>query len=285
MIPFDRLLARVEAIPAISPAAVDALTALEHPEVDASELERIVRLDPVLTSTFLRVANAACFGPGSVDSLQAAITRLGLRRVRHIITAAALSDVIPPEIPGYRMDARSFWAHCAATALLTEGIYEQLGEPAPPMAFAAALLHDIGRLALGAIVEEFAEDITAQLEDTDRTFEEIEREVIGVDHASIGMRVATAWRLPAGITHAIAEHHEPERAPEPFRRMVEIIHVADLLAYTMGYGIDIGGLRHRVNDAAAEHLQLEDDQLDLVQESTRESIESLVQIAPTSAGG
>jgi putative nucleotidyltransferase with HDIG domain len=281
MIPFERLVARVEAIPPLSPAALQALEALDREDVSATEIERIIRFDPVLSATFLRLANAACFGhSGAIDTLRGAITRLGWTRVRHVVSAAAFARVIPPRIPGYDMDALAFWAHCAATALLTESLYEELRLPEPPVAFVAAILHDIGRLALGVFIEELASEIAEQVVDSEASFEEIERRVIGVDHATLGLRLASAWHLPPGIAHACSDHHDPSCAPPEFRQMIEIIHMADQLAYTMGFGVDVPGLRHDLHPASPHHSPLTDTQAQRVMDRVRDDIRDLVHVAP-----
>ena len=281
MIPFERLLARVEAIPPLSPAAVQALEALDREDVAAAEIENLIRFDPVLSATFLRLANAACFGhSGMIETLRGAITRLGWTRVRHVVSAAALARVIPPRIPGYDLDAVGFWAHCSATALLTESFYAELRMPEPPMAFVAAILHDIGRLALGVFIEELAPQIAEQVDDTEASFEEIERRVIGVDHATLGLRLATAWSLPVGIAHACSDHHDPSCSPPEFRQMIEIIHMADLLAYTMGFGIDVAGLRHDKHPALQRRSPLTDAQAQRVMDRVRDDIHDLVHVAP-----
>ena len=62
--------------------------------------------------------------------------------------------------------------------------------------------------------------------------------------------------------------------------MIEIIHMADQLAYTMGFGVDVPGLRHDLHPASPHHSPLTDTHAQRVMDRVRDDIRDLVHVAP-----
>ncbi len=56
-----------------------------------------------------------------------------------------------------------------------------------------------------------------------------EREVMGFDHAAVGLALAQHWGMPRVLRECIEFHHEPERARE-HPREVATIHIANSAA-------------------------------------------------------
>ena len=56
---------------------------------------------------------------------------------------------------------------------------------------------------------------------------EIERKLIGIDHAQVGGLMAEKWNLPAGLTEAIRYHHYPAEATNPI--LPAIVNLANSL--------------------------------------------------------
>jgi putative nucleotidyltransferase with HDIG domain len=94
-------------------------------------------------------------------------------------------------------------------------------------AFAAGLLHDIGRLVLASLFVAEYEQVVARRNKIAVPLLEAERSLMGVDHAVVGAALAHHWKLPQSLRHAIAYHHEPDRAME--QPISEVICGANLL--------------------------------------------------------
>jgi HD-like signal output (HDOD) protein len=59
----------------------------------------------------------------------------------------------------------------------------------------------------------------------------VERELFGVDHATIGSWLAQAWGLSDNICKGIAYHHAPALGlPEP---LVAVVHVGEVLNHAL----------------------------------------------------
>ena len=287
MITTQAILDRIKQLPTIS-ASLERLTALTRDERSgAADFERVIRPDPALTANLLRIANSAWFGLRSrADTVRQAITLLGIKRVYEAAASAAMARVIPQRLPGYEIDAQAFWTHSVAVAVLAERLAKQVGTRPPDLTFTAALLHDVGKLVIGVFVSEESGAILDQVRAGGRPFVTAERDVLGVDHAEVGAEVARAWRLPDAAMYAARWHHQPETTPpEADRTLVELVHTADALAHSIGFGADAGELARRVDPAVKARLGLRTADLERVAGESLDPIREMSALLLEPAGG
>jgi HD-like signal output (HDOD) protein len=102
--------------------------------------------------------------------------------------------------------------------------------------FTAALLHDLGKLALNTALHQRYDEIVATIEATGRSFLEVEQELLGTDHARVGGRLLERWNFPENLREGIRFHHDPTRAGA-HQRLAAGILLADMLAHLAGYGV------------------------------------------------
>ena len=62
-----------------------------------------------------------------------------------------------------------------------------------------------------------------------------EQEVMGFDHAMVGVEILRKWRLPEHFQESTEFHHSPDRA-QRFPRDTALIHIADVVADALQYG-------------------------------------------------
>ena len=249
------VLSRVKELPALSATALRLAELARDDRSSAADFERVVRPDPALTANLLRVANSAYFGLRCrADSVRQAVTVLGVKRVSEVAAAVALAPVIPSHLPGYELEASAFWLHSVAVAVLAERLSLQLGLRCPELTFTAGLLHDIGKLAIGAFVADDAPSILVRTRGG-LPFVAAEQAVLGVDHGQVGGLVAEAWSLPPAAAAAARWHHAPGAAPQDApQALIDLVHVADGLAHTLGLGADAGELARGVDAGVEERL-------------------------------
>ena len=249
------VLSRVKELPALSATALRLAELARDDRSGAADFERVVRPDPALTANLLRVANSAYFGLRCrAESVRQAVTVLGVKRVSEVAAAVALAPVIPSRLPGYELEASAFWLHSVAVAVLAERLSLQLGLRCPEQTFTAGLLHDIGKLAIGAFVADDAPSILIRTRGG-LPFVAAEQAVLGVDHGQVGGLMAEAWSLPSAAAAAARWHHAPGAAPEGApQALIDLVHVADGLAHTLGLGADAGELARGVDAGVEDRL-------------------------------
>ena len=146
-----------------------------------------------------------------------------------VTTAAIVAGLGRGSCPGF--DVVSSWRHAVATALSAQMMARSRGHDAEA-AYVGGLLHDVGRLVLAA---HFPAPFSATLAHVTSHGEaplDVERELLGLDHAEVGAMVAAHWRLPTRLVEAIAHHHELDGGDD--RGLLDLLHVADNVTYALG---------------------------------------------------
>lgn len=268
MLPPHVILRGFDTLP-VAPEAVARLTPFLRGEPDPAAFTQAVKFDPVLTANLLQAANRLR-SPGStpVATLEEAIALVGLQRLVEVAVGASLRRTLPARLPGYGISAGKFWIHCIAVATLGEAIARRIDLPSADLAFSAGLLHDIGQLAIGDF---FAENMPESDWWTFGTPEE-ERALLSCHHGDIGKVVAERWHLPAPVVEACRWHHEPGKAPPTIDRGLNtVIHVADALAYGLGFkGVGYPG--EALDEQAPTQLGLTEPELQALAQGCRRSI-------------
>ncbi len=281
------VLEQSKGLPTLPVSAARIVSLLSDPEVDIRSIEAAIRPDPALTANILRLANSPFFGlRRNVESVRQAVTMIGLSRVMELAGSAMFCRVLERDLPGYDLPAESFWIHSAAVAVFAERIGNRLEKGQKnDGAFTAGLLHDIGKLAFGTLVEEEFSKISEKMEDGHTTFAEAEESVIGVDHAEVGGALAEAWGLPPIFADVAKYHHKPAEVQHlPCARIVDLVHAADAMAHLFGYGADTGGMARRIDTEVQKRLNLKSRDLEAIAGESTDEIEILAQMQKGSGG-
>lgn len=255
---------RIEKLPAISAAAPRLVSILSDPNTTASGLEEVIRLDPGLAGNLLRMANSAYFGrSGQVGSIRQAVVLLGLRQVSELVLAESVRPALDQPVAGYDLSAGDLWRHSLSVALASEELAAITDCPDRELAFAAGLLHDVGKLVIGQFVQEHRDAIDRVVASGQVSLDAGEQQILGTDHAEIGAAVLKHWRLPEKIVDVVRHHHDPSGAAG-VTLLLDIVHVADTLSMMMGFGSDRDGLQYRLCPEAAGRLHLSTNQIEMV---------------------
>lgn len=273
----DRILNSVDKLPTL-PTVVARLCSLVSSDVwSAEDFEEVVGPDPALTANLLRFANSPYFGlRRKITTVRQAVMLMGIKRVFEIAAMGAFSRIIPAQLAGYDMKAADFWHHSVAVAVLSERLVVELGVKMPELIFTAGLLHDVGKIVIGVFLAATSSDITHHGEADPNTFLEAERVVLQTDHAELGAKLALKWNLPEVVEIVARWHHDPAHLPETRHQLaVDLVHVGNALAHSLGYGADRGELLRTVDSGAFERLGVQTSMLERVGAETFEQIRSM----------
>jgi len=273
------ILAGIKKLPTFSPTVVRLSELVNDAEAGPGEFEAVVQPDMALTTNLLRMANSAYFGLSRrIGSAREAITLLGVRRVFELGAMAAVDAVVPETLPGYGIDASVFWTHSVAVAIIAERLSKERKLATPTLTFTAGLLHDVGKLVISSFLAERIEALRRELAAGDRSLIACEQELLGADHAQIGAELGLVWNLPQEVVQVIAYHHAPDEVDEDRGDvMVDLVHAADCLSHSMGFGADVGGMQRQVDNAAIARLGLRHIDLEHVASRALPEIEGLSQ--------
>ncbi|MCP3950742.1 MAG: HDOD domain-containing protein [Desulfobacterales bacterium] len=251
----ETILASVASFEGMPGNAAKVLAMLDDPEFEVSQIEETLRLDPELTANVLRLTNSAYFGLSEkIGSLKQAIVVLGSKKLIQLVMATCMSGLMSQQVEGYDLDKGDLWRHSIAVSVVAEKLIEEIGIAPEPEIFTAALLHDIGKLLLGQHIHDYQAAIDARVTE-EKSFQLIERDVLGADHAEIGARILQNWSFPENIISAVRWHHEPDLAPE-VSVMTDAVHAANVLCQMIGIGSGREGLHYEPAPGTVKRLGL-----------------------------
>ncbi len=249
---------RLPALPSTSVRLV-AMLANGGATADLRAIESVVRSDESVAAAVLRLANSAAFAaPGRTFSLGEAIRRLGTRALARIALETQVSGQLANAGVSYGLRRGALAESALGGAIAADTLARRNGVD-PELAFVAALLRDIGKLAIDALAGPDALETIAAQADA-RPFLAYEREAFGADHAELGAILCTRWGLPGEIVDAVRGHHAPPS--DPPSRLADVVHAADCVARWAGLGLGCDGLLYPFDAGARERLGTTRDELE-----------------------
>ncbi len=228
-------LKQLEEAPPFRPAALRVVALAEDPAAGSEELRRTVEAEPALAAGVLRAARSPLYGfARNIETVGHAVTALGFRGVRNLVLAVSLPRLLPRSgrVERLLLDHARASAVCARVAARRSGAGLD-----PEEAFAAGLLHDLGRIAMAAARPADCEAVVDRALREGAPFAAVERELLGFDHAEAGFEVAARLGLPRRLAAAVSLHHAPHRALDPEEGLLAAAAaVATTLATRLGHG-------------------------------------------------
>lgn len=249
-----------DTLPTLPVVAVKILSVADGGESELSEITDIVSRDASLCTRILKVVNSPLYGLWNpVGTVRKAVSILGIHPVRSLVLSFSLLGMKENRKEA-AFDYERFWEHSLATAVATRWLLKVLEAPDDEEGFTAGLLGNIGQMLLARACPEGYGQV-GQLKGTgERLLADAEREILGVDHGTVGGEVARRWRLPDALQAAIEHHNVPEEytGSENLRRIVRAVHLAEILA-DIFHSSDPKPLKERFLRRSQELLGLGED--------------------------
>jgi putative nucleotidyltransferase with HDIG domain len=262
----NRIRVAVDEMPTISPAFNKLTEMARNLETDATELVKLIMLDPVLAAKVIKMVNSAYYGLNNpVNSLAQAVIVLGLNTVKNLAMCTAALDKLIFDKENAPMDPQGFWSHCLATAVGCRMLAMAQEVPANEleMHFLAGLLHDLGKIPLIKAVPDVYRVVLAKSMDGQIPLCEIERDGFSFDHAQVGRLLATRWKMDPLLIEAIEAHHAPERMAAVGAMTRRVIVINNLCKKTK-IGQSGNGVVEAMAEDAARLLEVDSTLLDRI---------------------
>jgi diguanylate cyclase (GGDEF)-like protein len=196
-----------------SPAGVAAhiVNLASDPDIELGKVAQAVSLDPALAAKVLRIANSPFYAQRrKTENLRQALLVLGLNATITLALSFSLVKDLK-DSPTHGVDYPSFWRRTLLAATVAQATGQILRLRHIEELFLAALLQDIGILALDRSDPEFYSGLDAHSRHADFGPYEIER--IEMDHALVGGWLLRRWNIPDLLADAVELSHHPEKAP------------------------------------------------------------------------
>ncbi len=237
------------------------------------ELEDVIGQDQALTSKVLTLANSSYYGlPRRVSSLREAVMFLGFRVVRNIAMTASCYNIFIGKSDSQSLLKRRIWKHSVDTSLLTRLVCAYAPDVVPDEAFAAGLLHDIGKTVLEQYYPQAMLQVVQTAERLGIRHHEAEEQILGFNHADVGLALAIQWNLPIALGEALGYHHcisAASAAP----RLVAVVAVASEVSNMLEDGAGDEQWEMYVREDALQTLGISTQQMEALLQGCRVEVE------------
>jgi putative nucleotidyltransferase with HDIG domain len=265
------LLECIEHLPVLPATTVRLVQLLSDKSTSIDKILEVIQYDQNLTLQVLKLCNSAYFGLiRQIHTLREALVYLGSKHLMQIILGIHCNSILQQPQKGYGLLPGMLWRHSTAVALAGEAFAKDLNDknsPSSGLLFTAGLLHDIGKVVLDQVLSDSYQEVLALLQTKPMKFDDAEREVLGYSHTDVGELIMKHWKLPEQITLVSKFHHEPgayDGANPLARQIIDLVHLADSLALSLGLGIGTDGLQYQINNDLANQYGLTTDKLDKI---------------------
>lgn len=193
------------------------------PEASLNDMADVIVTDVTLSSQLIKVSNSPLYrGRESVDSVQVAVTRLGFKVVKNLVSSLAMQQMFQTSSPTAEKYLRSLWELNTDVSARSQLLAAKVPALKVDEAMLAGLIYNIGVLPLLAKVDQqpeiFHDDATLHT-------------LIDQLSAPIGVAVLESWDFPPQLV-SVVEHcndFEREAANEP--DLVDVVQVAWLQSH------------------------------------------------------
>lgn len=205
----------------------------KNSNVDATELNNVITLDPVLSGKVLKLINSAYYSlPNHVTSIVRAIVMLGINTVKNLVLSSAILSNINNKNNFKALDASSFWRHSICTGVIAKyfAIKENINIKFIEEFFLAGLLHDIGKIPFNTVIpEEYVRCITYSRQNK-ISLHVAESHFFKINHCELGYRIAELWKLNKDIALTILYHHNINEIQEQeYKKFIATVSLANIV--------------------------------------------------------
>ncbi|MBX3352649.1 MAG: HDOD domain-containing protein [Phycisphaeraceae bacterium] len=248
----EQVLGRLGDLPGPPDASAQLLAAKED-SFEPREVVSLIEADASLTPRALAIAKLLCAASGKansgkdINSIDDVALLAGLSTLRAAVVACQLYDAYAerptvslegdagadPNAP--TMDRRVFWLSSMGVASAAESLASARSSGGEPVdvadAFLAGFAQSLGVLALDSILPRSFARVAAFAEREGKDLAEIERAIMGIDHHTVGRKVAERWQLPQSVRDSIwLAGVTPDRVPQtPHKPVITTVNLASAL--------------------------------------------------------
>lgn len=223
-----------------------------------SQLDGIIRMDPILVVRLLQLINSPYYGlRENVDNIPQAIVFLGMNSLRNMVILEAAKEIFRGNASDAVFSKSKLWFHCVSVAICSQMISERIFSQNGENAFLCGILHDTGFIVENQVVPDAFLQVLHSFANGDKPIILYENKIIGTNHCLIGSQLARQWNLSLEIQEGIKHHHSDLKEISPFC-IAAILQIAEHLVACQGYPA-LPGMEPLLSPVLVKHV---DDHFD-----------------------
>jgi HD-like signal output (HDOD) protein len=198
---------------------------LANLNTDVNELASVIRLERALAARILQVSNSAYVGLATrASSIEEAVSRLGFREVRRIVTLVIGLQIMERPLPAYGIDARTLWMQSIACGMAAEELARRVDEDTNS-AYALGLLHSVGMVVVNAWATLVSKGKVLENAGYPDDYTQSERNLLGFTNADTGAALLRRWDFPPAVVEPVRAQYQPVLAAS-HTRLAHLLLVA-----------------------------------------------------------
>lgn len=210
-------------LPTLPEVANKVIEVVEDQNTNAEVLTRIISTDAALAGRMLQVVNSPLMrGHSEISDLKIAVTRLGNRLVRNLVTSLVMEQLYHAKSAILKKHMRKIWLHSTQVAAISYVFADRYTKLEPDQAMLAGLVHNIGALP---IIKRFEQNL--QLLKQNGFLEK----TISDNHTIIGRAIMELWHFPEELITVVIEHESLERYHSDDIDYADVVMIANLHSY------------------------------------------------------
>lgn len=239
----EEILFHTDTLPTLPGPYLQLTEELQSEESSLRDIARIISRDMAMSTKILQLVNSAYFGMRrQILNLEQAVNFLGLETIKGLVLGIGIFTqfAVPPAL---RKRLSRLWDHSLKCATMARGlaIQERLTKAEVDECFAAAMIHDIGKLVLCTKLPDRYGQVLEHASRQNVTDWKAEQELLGFSHAEIGAYLIGLWGLPPCLFEVAAYHHLPEGCPEAHWKTLYLVQFVNQMEGWIAAGKTGGG--------------------------------------------
>ena len=268
----------IKDIPTLPMIYQEIFQMMQQPNVSVPAVAELITQEQALTAKILHLVNSALYGYNrEIKTISRAVVILGFKAVRGAALAISVFDYFKDVSNACQVDMTKFWEHSIAVAATCKILADKARITQAEEAFISGLLHDTGKLIEKQYFPQDFEDLCRAIQEQHMSWIDGERALFQVNHATIGKVVFRMWDFPPSVVDAVHLHHSPV-ATAKFPQLTALVHVADFIAYQLGYGSPCAHPPQECQPAALKLLGMQLAETEKFHDQIHKELESSLQI-------
>lgn len=205
-------------LPTLPDTALRVNAVVSDPDGAIDDLVRAISSDPAIAIRVVQAANSAyTSGATHIDSVQMAVTRLGMQYTRTLVTRLTLAQLFRARSAPLLRFAHGVWQESLRVAALSQVLARERTELHPEVAMLGGLLHLVGALPVIGMAD--------RRQELDGHHEHI-IDVIRILQPEIGHYLLSAWGFSALFCACAWVYKDPWRQHEGATEASDVVIVA-----------------------------------------------------------
>jgi HD-like signal output (HDOD) protein len=207
-------------LPTLPEVALRIRDSVEREETSATQIAEMVATDAALSARLLQVANSPLYGGRvTIDSIQMAVTRLGTKLIRNLITSLAMKQIFQATSDAMDSQLHAAWEESVQVAAISRALSRHVPHLQPEQAMLAGLVHNIGCLPVLVMSEDYPELVDDGI---------LLRHMVDSISPFVGETILTEWGFPESMTKIPKNYQNLEYDGGPQANYVDLVIVAKL---------------------------------------------------------